>query len=192
MAYGLFDLNRPNSNLSYSDLYSGISGFNSPSIPFTQSANQMNFAAPSVPKISSPISPSINSFGVSGSDDLSNALTNSISGNFTNPVAAATGIGTGDPTKMGLFESIWKNKDGGFNMQNITSLLGSIGSIYGAMKTYGLAKDQFNFSKDFALKNLDNQTKSYNTALEDRARARASQEGSGQSYIDEYVKKNRL
>lgn len=84
------------------------------------------------------------------------------------------------------------NKDGGLNVGNIASLLGSIGSIYGAMKSYGLAKDSLNFSKEAFRTNLENQTKSYNTALEDRARSRYAQEGGSQSDADEYVRRNRL
>lgn len=92
----------------------------------------------------------------------------------------------------GMLKSTLFNENGGLNVGNIASLLGSIGSIYGAMKSYGLAKDSLDFSKETFKTNLANQTKSYNTALEDRARSRYAQEGGSQSDADDYVRKNRL
>lgn len=95
-------------------------------------------------------------------------------------------------TEGNWFTNTFGNGRGGFDIRNIASLLGSIGSIYGAMKSYGLAKDSLNFSKEAFRTNLENQTKSYNTALEDRARSRYAQEGGSQSDADEYIRRNRL
>lgn len=70
--------------------------------------------------------------------------------------------------------------------------LNTIGNIWGAWQANKLAKDQLNFTKNFANRNLANQTQSYNTALEDRARARAAVEGQTSAEAQAYIDKNRL
>lgn len=70
--------------------------------------------------------------------------------------------------------------------------IGSLGNLAGAFSASKLAKDQFNFTKDVTNTNLNNQIKSYNTALEDRARSRAAAENRDQSSADEYVNRNRM
>ena len=70
--------------------------------------------------------------------------------------------------------------------------LGSLGNLYGAFQSNKLAKDQFNFAKGIANTNLNNQIKSYNTALEDRARSRAVAENRDQSTADAYIAANKL
>lgn len=70
--------------------------------------------------------------------------------------------------------------------------LNTIGNIWGAWQANKLAKDQLNFTKNFANRNLANQTQSYNTALEDRARARAAVEGQTSAEAQAYINKNRL
>lgn len=88
---------------------------------------------------------------------------------------------------------------GGFNkifgsdaFANSVNLISSLGSLYGGIRQLGLAKDALNFQKEAFNTNLNNQRQSYNTALEDRARARYAQEGSGQAAADDYVRRNRL
>lgn len=70
--------------------------------------------------------------------------------------------------------------------------LGSLASIYGGFQANKLAKDQLSFTKDITNTNLNNSIKSYNTALEDRARSRAVVEGRDQASADAYVEKNKL
>lgn len=70
--------------------------------------------------------------------------------------------------------------------------LGSLANIYGGFQANKLAKDQLNFTKSVTNTNLNNQIKSYNTALEDRARSRATAENRSQSSADEYIEKNKL
>jgi hypothetical protein len=70
--------------------------------------------------------------------------------------------------------------------------LGSLANIYGGFQANKLAKDQLSFTKDITNTNLNNQVKSYNTALEDRARSRAVAEGRDQSSADAYIEKNKL
>lgn len=70
--------------------------------------------------------------------------------------------------------------------------LGSLGNLYGAFQSNRLAKDQFNFTKDITNTNLNNQIKSYNTALEDRARSRAVAENRDSASADAYIERNKL
>lgn len=70
--------------------------------------------------------------------------------------------------------------------------LNTIGNIWGAWQANKLAKDQLNFTKNFANRNLENQTAAYNTALEDRARARAAVEGQTSAEAQAYIDRNRL
>lgn len=87
----------------------------------------------------------------------------------------------------------WFDKIGG--MQGIGTAfqgLGSLGQIYSSIKALGLAEDQLDFSKQAFETNLKNSTKSYNTALEDRIRARYHSEGRAPSKAAEYIAKHSL
>lgn len=64
--------------------------------------------------------------------------------------------------------------------------------LWNAYNANKLAKQQFRFTKNFANANLANQTQSYNTALNDRARTRGFMEGQSQGQIDQYIANNRL
>lgn len=97
------------------------------------------------------------------------------------PDASGGGLG-------GIFEGI----GGMAGLGKIAQGLASLGSLYGAFQGTKLAKDQLNFTKKAYQTNLDNSTKSYNTALEDRIRARHVMEGKGASAADSYLKKHSL
>lgn len=63
----------------------------------------------------------------------------------------------------------------GFNMPTMQlglQGLGSLASLWMGNKSLGMAKDQFNFTKDMTNTNLNNQLQTYNTSLEDRLRTR--------------------
>lgn len=72
---------------------------------------------------------------------------------------------------------------------NGLNTLNSLWGAYQANEANKLAKDQFNFAKEIGNVNLNNQIKSYNTALGDRARTRAqfsaADDGDGQAYYDQ-------
>ena len=70
--------------------------------------------------------------------------------------------------------------------------LGSLANIYGGFQANKLAKDQLSFTKSVTNTNLNNQIKSYNTALEDRARSRAVAENRDQASADAYIEANKL
>ena len=111
-----------------------------------------------------------------------------------NPGAAigmGTGLGTSTPTS---FMSGSANQLG-LNVPTFQLGLGALGSlanIYSGFQANKLAKDQLNFTKSVTNTNLNNQIKSYNTALEDRARSRATAENRDQSTADAYIAANKL
>ncbi len=83
----------------------------------------------------------------------------------------------------------------GFNIGTGQLALGGLSALtnlWGANKQMKLAEDQFDFTKKIATTNLNNQVKSYNTALEDRIRSRAAMEGSSSADAEAYLNKNRL
>ena len=96
--------------------------------------------------------------------------------------------GSGNFFDRGNDQFGWNANTLNFGLQG----LNTIGNIWGAWQANKLAKDQLNFTKNFANRNLANQTKSYNTALEDRARARAAVEGQTAAEAQAYIDKNRL
>lgn len=83
----------------------------------------------------------------------------------------------------------------GDTLKGIAAVGQAIGSVMGAWnanKAYGLAKDQFNFQKDFATKNLANQIASYNTALTDRMQARAAMETGNKDAYNDLINQRKL
>ena len=65
--------------------------------------------------------------------------------------------------------------------------LQTIGGLIAAFGSLGLARDSFNLQKDVLNTNLNNQIKSYNTALEDKARSRGVMEGQSSSEVQSYI-----
>lgn len=99
------------------------------------------------------------------------------------------------PLGAGAGGGFFGNSGFGFNMPTAQLALGglnALGSLWGANKALGLARDQFNFTKDITQTNLRNQTQSYNTALEDRYRTRAVAEGRSQADAEADLEKHRL
>lgn len=110
------------------------------------------------------------------------------------PVTPAAGAPK--PFEFGAaLKGMFVNEDGGFNMDGLDTMgkiLGSVGSLYGAFKSYGIAKDSLDLNKRAFETNLNNQRQTYNTALEDRIRSRAAVEGRGSKYVSDYLNKNSL
>ena len=97
------------------------------------------------------------------------------------------GKGSGDFGDLGL----------GFNIPTGKLALGgleSLGKLWTGFQGAKLAKKSFEHTRDITNANLNNQISSYNTALEDRARARFVGEGRGDGSATEreYVERNRL
>ena len=70
--------------------------------------------------------------------------------------------------------------------------LGTLGNLWGTFQSNKLARDSFNFQKDFAQKNLANSIKSYNTALTDRATSRGFVQGDSKDKTQQYINDNKL
>ena len=97
------------------------------------------------------------------------------------------GKGPGDFGDLGL----------GFNIPTGKLLfngLGTLGQLWTGFQGAKLAKKSFEHTRDITNANLNNQISSYNTAIEDRARARFVGEGRGENSDQEreYVARNRL
>jgi hypothetical protein len=97
---------------------------------------------------------------------------------------------------MNQFSQLGAQNTGlGFNLPTAQlglSALGSLGSLWGAFNASNLAQKQFDYTKGVTDTNLNNSIKSYNTALEDRARARASVTGQSSTDTQAYIDKNSL
>ena len=97
------------------------------------------------------------------------------------PKVGGAGVGGATPGFLGI-EGLGANL-GTLNMG--LSGLETIGKLWAAFESQKLAKQQFGFQKEFANTNLNNQIRSYNTALTDRANTRAIV--NGQSAADRDV-----
>lgn len=103
----------------------------------------------------------------------------------------ATGIGTPDFSSPNWFQQAGV----GLNMPTFNLALGglkTIGDIWGAMQAASIAKKQLALSTGVANANLQNQTKSYNTALTDRISSRGVAEGLSPAAVQDYIAKNSL
>lgn len=105
------------------------------------------------------------------------------------PSQSNTGLNMAGGTSAGALGGLGMNIP---TFQLGLGALGSLAGIYSGFQANKLAKDQLSFTKDITNTNLNNQIKSYNTALEDRARSRATAENRDQSTADEYIAANRL
>ena len=84
----------------------------------------------------------------------------------------------------------WNTETLGLGIQS----LAAIGGLYNAFQSNKLANEQFNFTKEVTNTNLNNQIKTFNTTMEDRARARARLDGreDTEAYTKDYMDKNRI
>ena len=69
--------------------------------------------------------------------------------------------------------------------------IGAIGGLWGAIQQNKIAKQQLALSKEAYNTNMNNTIKTYNTALEDRIRARYTMEGRADQ-ADSYIDENKL
>jgi hypothetical protein len=91
----------------------------------------------------------------------------------------------------------WLNKDTMSTLSGLAQGAGSLWSAYNAAKQFGLAKDQFKFSKNAFNANFANQAKMINSQLEDRQRARIGGTGDNNAAgnyesLDTYMAKNKV
>ena len=121
------------------------------------------------------------SFGLGGSIN---------SGGFT-PVTAGSSMAGGNfglnagGSQPGFFEV-------GGTAQMGLGALQTLGSLWNSFNQNKLAKKSLKLQTKAFNTNLANETQSYNTALEDRIRARHAVEGRDSSATDDYIKKHSL
>ena len=124
-------------------------------------------------------------------------------GSEVNPATLGTSISTsGVPSSMGTpadtpdvakTGGLWG--EGGFSLDKVGTIidgLGSLGSLWSGIQANKMAAEGLAFQKKSYKQNYTNQLKSYNTALEDRTRARFAQEGRSAAEEHAYVRKNKL
>lgn len=70
--------------------------------------------------------------------------------------------------------------------------LSTVANLWSAFQAQNLAKQQFNFTKDFANANLANQIKSYNTRLEDKFNSRAVLQGEAPGWAQGQIDRNKM
>lgn len=95
------------------------------------------------------------------------------------PAGARSGLGTGLGMNVGT---------GQLALSGLEALAG----IWDASQQNKLAKEQFSFQKDLANTNMNNQMKSYNTALEDRMTTRGAMEGRDAAYTASEIDRRKL
>lgn len=91
---------------------------------------------------------------------------------------------------MGQQGSGFWSKEGGAGL-----VLGGIqvlGNLWNSFQAHKMAKEQMAFAREQWDTNLTNQTQTYNTALEDRIRARHNTEGRSSGKTDAYLDKHKL
>lgn len=82
------------------------------------------------------------------------------------------------------------SKDGGAGL-----LLGGVqvlGNLWNSYQANKIAREQMGFAREQWNTNLENQTQTYNTALEDRIRARHFTEGKSSGETQAYLDQNKL
>lgn len=155
--------------------------------------NQGNIAqyslGSSTPSYTAPSYSGVNSTALSGlGTSTPNMTANAITQQVANGDSATADTPTDDVTGEGWFSQL-----GGFKgLSNLAQGLGSLGQIYSAIKGVQLAQDQFDFNKQAYNTNLANTTKSYNTALEGKTKARYVMENKSSEAADEYIAKHSL
>lgn len=83
----------------------------------------------------------------------------------------------------------------GFNIgtgQMALSGIGTLGGLWAAQQGNKLANQQFKYQRGITDTNLNNQIKSYNTALTDRLTSRGVAQGQSSAEVQAEIEKNRL
>lgn len=104
--------------------------------------------------------------------------------------------GLGGKTPSSPTDSFFGNgTELGFNLPTAQLAFGaaqSLSNMWNSYQANKMAKKQFDFTRNFANVNLENQTKQYNTTLADIARTRGQIEGQSQAQQDAYYNANKL
>ena len=117
-----------------------------------------------------------------------NAVNAQLGGNLGSQTGGIAGNAVGADAAGGILGGAFgKNGVGTFALGGLQTL----GSIWNSFQQMKLAKDTLKFQKNAFKTNLKNSTQVYNTALEDRIRARYHTEGRSDQ-ADAKIEENRL
>ena len=98
----------------------------------------------------------------------------------------------GGPENKG---TLLRNGDGSLNTDTIGLAIGGIqtlGALWNSYQQHKIAKEQLALQRESYETNLENNTQTYNTALEDRIRSRHNTEGRDTSETNSYLKEHSL
>jgi hypothetical protein len=122
--------------------------------------------------------------------------------NYTTPMSGSTtGMSnnlTYQPATVGMQGGMAGNGQGNFlgmgpnAFGNILGTVQVLGSLWNSFQQHRIAKEQLALSRRAFETNLANNTKTYNTALEDRIRSRYHTEGRPEGQAEQYLDANRL
>lgn len=104
----------------------------------------------------------------------------------TNPIGTGTGVNSG---------TFWRNGDGSFNTDNLQLVMGGVqmlGNLWNSFQQHKIAKEQLGLARETFETNLANNRQTYNTALEDRIRARHYTEGKSTADTESYLSEHSL
>lgn len=124
-----------------------------------------------------------------GTTVQSNTGATNLSGMGVTPTETVLSNAGQTGAQTGGANNFW-SKDGGAGL-----ILGGVqvlGNLWSTYQQHKMAKEQMSFAREQWDTNLANQTQTYNTALEDRIRARHFTEGKSGGETDAYLEKNRL
>lgn len=132
--------------------------------------------------------------GMAQTTGLSGANLNTGSSGLTSTNVSAGGVNPVAGTQQ-AGGSFFKNADGSFNPNNIGMVIGGVqalGSLWNSYQQHKIAKEQLSLQREAFQTNLANNTQTYNTALEDRIRARHNTEGRSSGETDAYLQEHSL
>jgi len=111
--------------------------------------------------------------------------------NYTAPAGSVgSGTGTGGGGVGPQTGPGWFGEHG--KMNTIIGGVQVLGSLWNSFQQHKMAKEQMNFAREQWDTNLENQTQTYNTALEDRIRSRHHTEGRGAGETEAYLNEHSL
>lgn len=108
-----------------------------------------------------------------------------VGGTTIDPVTGGGGNGAGMQQGSGFW-----SKEGGAGLA--ISGIQTLGSLWNSYQSHKMAKEQMKFAREQFDTNIGMQKQTYNTALEDRIRARHHTEGKGSGQTDAYLNKHKL
>lgn len=121
---------------------------------------------------------------------------NTPSGTGTTGAGTTPGVAVAPPTTPGAPPA---QQGGGMGLWGEGGKIGTViggvqvlGNLWNAFQQHKMAKEQMSFAREQWDTNLENSTKTYNTALEDRIRSRHFTEGRSSNETDSYLKQNSL